>query len=113
MWLTFLGKGGSGGNDCPTLLETDQDSFVVQGWVTDQEGTVEIPHLLTGFAKPDTFIAATLTDTGRGTFLVSGRPIADAETLGQLRLDYGETAIEVPKGERTFYGAVAARKSVA
>lgn len=108
MRLTFLGKGGSGSNDCPTLYATDQDSFVVQGWVTDSPGTVEIPHLLTGFAEPRTFIGATLTDTGRGTFTVTGQPV-DSDVLSQLKLAADETAIEVPKCERTFYGATAQR----
>ncbi|MGV9666917.1 hypothetical protein [Nocardia niigatensis] len=105
MRLTFLGKGGSGDRDCPTLYATDSDSFLVQGWKTDRPDTIEIPHLLPGFADPDTFIGATMTDTGRGTFTVSGRPITDAETLGQLTLAPDETAVEVPKLERTFYGA--------
>ncbi|MFE3001384.1 hypothetical protein ACFXG4_41160 [Nocardia sp. NPDC059246] len=105
MRLTFLGKGGSGDRDCPSLYATDRDSFLVQGWKTDRPDTVEIPHLLPGFADPDTFIGATMTDTGRGTFAVSGQPITDAETIGQLTLATDETAVEVPKRERTFYGA--------
>ncbi|MEV0294854.1 hypothetical protein [Nocardia sp. NPDC050710] len=84
MRLKFLGKGGSEVTGCPTLYATDEGSYVAQGWVTGQRGTVEIPHLLLGFLEPDTFISATMTDTGRGTFLVSGRPITDDETLGQL-----------------------------
>ncbi|MRH88788.1 hypothetical protein GFY24_15270 [Nocardia sp. SYP-A9097] len=113
MRLHFLGKGGSGGNDCPTLYANDQDSYVIIGWVTDQPGTVEIPHLLLGFLEPDTFISTTLADTGRGTFTVSGRAITDPETLEQMTMETYETAIEVPKAERMFFGAVASRKSVA
>jgi hypothetical protein len=107
MRLTFLGKGGSGGNDCPTLYASDQETYVIQGWATDQSGMVEIPHLLTGFAEPRTYIGTTLTDTGRGTFVLTGRPITEPETLMQLKLAEDETAIEVPKLGRTFYGAVA------
>ncbi len=80
MRLHFLGKGGSDGNGCPSLYVTDQDTYLVQGWETNTAGTVEIPHLLTGFAEPDTFIGAELTDTGRGTFRVTGRPISDTDT---------------------------------
>ncbi|MBF6144520.1 hypothetical protein [Nocardia nova] len=112
MRLLFLGKGGSGQGQCPTLYATDQDTYLVQGWETNMVGAVEIPHLLTGFADPDTFIGATLTDTGRGTFTVTGRPITDTETLAQLELADDETAIEVPKRERKFYGATAAGGSV-
>lgn len=112
MRIRFLGKGGSGGGHCPTLYATDHDSYLVQGWQTDTVGTIEIPHLLTGFAEPDTFIGATLSDTGRGTFLISGRPITDTATLSQLDLADDETAIEVPKRERSFYGAVAAKRGI-
>lgn len=108
MWLKFLGKGGSGDGECPTLFATDTGTYVVVGWKTETPGTVEIPHLLTGFAEPDTFIGAAMTDTGRGTFLVSGRPIADRETLDQMSMEPHETAVEVPKAERTYYGVTAA-----
>lgn len=110
MRLVFLGKGGSQVNECPSLYATDQDSFVVQGWRTNIPGTVEIPHLLTGFAEPHTYIGTVLTDTGRGTFTLAGRPISDAETLIQLRLADDETAVEVPKCERMFYGATTTRR---
>ncbi|AXK88646.1 hypothetical protein SAMN05421776_10811 [Nocardia farcinica] len=110
MLLTFLGKGGSSDRDCPTLYATDRGTYLVQGWITDTAGVVEIPHLLPGFAEHDTYIGATMTDTGRGTFTLSGRPITDAETLGQLTLAADETAIEVPKLERTFYGAAVDRR---
>lgn len=109
MRLRFLGKGGSDGNGCPSLYTTDQNSYLAQGWETDTVGTVEIPHLLLGFLVPDTFIGAELTDTGRGTFRLTGRPITDAETLAQLELAGDETAIEVPKLERTFYGGISDR----
>ncbi|WP_280272664.1 hypothetical protein [Nocardia wallacei] len=68
---------------------------------------MEIPHLLTGFAEPDTFIGATLTDTGRGTFSVAGRPVTEPDVLSRLTLAEDETAIEVPKQPRRFYGNAA------
>ncbi len=104
MNLRFLGKGGSDKTGCPSLYATAQGSYLVQGWRTGEPETVEIPHLLTGFAEPDTFIGATMIDTGRGTFRLTGRPIADHETLSQLVLEDNETAIEVPKAERNYYG---------
>lgn len=106
MRLQFLGKGGSDVGGCPTLYVTDQGSYLVQGWQTGSQGTIEIPHLLTGFAEPDTFIGAKMTDSGRGTFTLSGRPIVESETLAQLDLALNETAIEVPKIRRTYYGAL-------
>lgn len=108
MYLKFLGKGGSGDGECPSLFATDTSTYVVVGWKTETPGTVEIPHLLLGFAEPDTFIGASMTDTGRGTFLISGRPIIDRETVAQMNMESHETAIEVPKAERTFYGVAAA-----
>ncbi|MGY2019421.1 hypothetical protein [Nocardia gipuzkoensis] len=105
MHLKFLGRGGSHQNGCPTLYATDRDTYVVQGWSTSQPGTVEIPHLLLGFVEPDTFIGAVLTDTGRGTFTVTGQPLTDLETLAHMAIPEHEAGIEVPKRERTFYGA--------
>ena len=107
MRLEFLGRGGSDVGQCPTLYATDQQTYLVQGWQTGQAGTIEIPHLLLGFAQPDTYIGATMTDTGRGTFVITGKPIDDGETLSQLDLAANETAIEVPKSDRRFYGAAA------
>ncbi|MFE9583073.1 hypothetical protein ACFYO1_42335 [Nocardia sp. NPDC006044] len=50
-----------------------------------------------------------MTDTGRGTFLITGRPVTDPETLTQLTIAPHETAIEVPMVERGFYGATPAQ----
>lgn len=109
MQLKFLGNGGSGGGGCPALLATDTGAYIVQGWETSDSAVIEIPHLLLGFAEPDTFVGSTMTDTGRGTFTLTGRPVIDRATLDQLDLAPGETAIEVPKCERKFYGAPAGR----
>ncbi|WP_236566864.1 hypothetical protein [Nocardia sp. CY41] len=91
------------------MLANDPCGYVVQAWKTDRADTVELPHLLLGFLEPDTFIGATLTDTGRGTFRLTGRPVTEPDLLAQLDIADGETAIEVPKLERTFYGAASAR----
>ncbi|MBF6188733.1 hypothetical protein IU443_21650 [Nocardia farcinica] len=112
MRLKFLGKGGSGQGQCPSLYATDRNTYLVQGWQTGQAGRVEIPHLLLGFVEPDTFVGATMTDTGRGTFTLSGHPVNDAEALAHLVLAEDEMVIEVPKLEREFYGAIAARSGV-
>ncbi|UGT44202.1 hypothetical protein LTV02_12765 [Nocardia yamanashiensis] len=105
MRLTFLGRGGSDVGECPTLYATDQGSYVIVGWGTRDAETIEIPHLLLGFAEPDTFIGTQLTDTGRGTFTLTGRPITEPDTLSQMTLHPHETAVEAPKVGRTFYGA--------
>ncbi|MBF6176521.1 hypothetical protein [Nocardia blacklockiae] len=110
MRLKLLGKGGSEANGCPALYATDRGSYLAVGWTTDTPETIEIPHLLTGFAEERTFIGATMNDTGWGTFTMSGRPITDHETLSQLDLADDETVIEVPKRERKFYGHAASRR---
>ncbi|WP_327139248.1 hypothetical protein [Nocardia sp. NBC_01327] len=105
--LRFLGRSGSPSGGCPALYETDPDSFLIVGWLTDSGATVEIPHVLLGFAEHDLFIGVPLTDTGRGTFTVSGRQVTDVETLAVLKLEENETAIVVPRRKRTYFGAAA------
>lgn len=104
--LHFLGKGGTEGGGCPSLYATDRNTYLVQAWQTATNGTVEIPHLLLGYARPDTYIGTALTDTGRGTFTLTGRPVTEPDLLAQLDLYPDETAIEVPMATREFYGAV-------
>lgn len=109
MKLLFLGSGGSNTNGCPSLYETDRGSFLVQGWTTGTADTVEIPHLLTGFAPPRTYLGAPLVDSGRGTFVISGRPVTESDMLDQLDLAADEAVIEVPLRKREFYGHAAAQ----
>lgn len=109
MEIRFLGRNGSKVGDCPTLYATDRGTNLVQGWQTGTPETVEIPHILLGYLEPDTFLGATLTDTGRGTFRLTGVPITDAETLEKLTMADDETAIEVPQHRRTYYGGTEAK----
>ncbi|MGK8508210.1 hypothetical protein ACRS5S_09145 [Nocardia asiatica] len=60
---------------------------------------IEIPHILLGFLEPGTCLGTTLTDTGRGTFTLSGAPVTDLEALQQMNLPDHEIAIEVVKGK--------------
>lgn len=39
MQLRFLGKETEGGNS-PTLFDTDEDMYVIQGWTVDDPGTL-------------------------------------------------------------------------
>ncbi|MGX1809760.1 hypothetical protein ACWIGI_28905 [Nocardia sp. NPDC055321] len=104
MRLNFLGKAGSQGGGCPSLYLSDRETYVVQGWQTPIPTMIEIPHSLLGFTDPDTFIGASMTDTGRGTFTLEGAAVADRETLAQMDIYPGETCVEVPKVGRTYYG---------
>lgn len=109
MRLRFLGKSGSDKKNCPSLYETDQGSYLVQGWKTDRPGTVEIPHVLLGFVGQEGFIDAAMSDTGRGSFTLSGHSVTDSETLEQLTMEDFEAAIEVPRAERTYFGGISRR----
>ncbi|MFB8276962.1 hypothetical protein [Nocardia colli] len=60
---------------------------------------IEIPHMLLGFLETGTCLDTPLTDTGRGTFTLSGTPVTDLEALQQMDLPSHETAIEVPIGK--------------
>ncbi|WP_280244384.1 hypothetical protein [Nocardia abscessus] len=78
------------------MLANDPGGYVVQAWKTDRADTVELPHLLLGFLEPDTFIGATLTDTGRGTFRLTGRPVTEPELLAQLDIADDEPPSRFP-----------------
>ncbi|MGV9413697.1 hypothetical protein ACWDOP_27665 [Nocardia sp. NPDC003693] len=108
MGFRVLGKTGSGKEGCPALCATDEGSYLLVGWKTGSPETIEIPHALLGFAEPRTFVGATMVDTGRGTFTLTGRPVTDLPTVARLDMEDYETAIEVPKSERTFFGEVPA-----
>lgn len=63
------------------------------------DAVIEIPHMLLGFLEYGTYLGTPLTDTGRGTFTLSGSPVTDLEALQQMNLPGHETAIEVPIGK--------------
>lgn len=108
MSLHLLGNGGSIKDGCPAVDDADDGRYLLVGWQTGRLDTIEIPHLLLGFVEPRTFIGAPMTDTGRGTFTLSGQPVTNPETLAQLKMEDYEAAIEVPKMERTYFGGVPA-----
>jgi hypothetical protein len=104
MRLTFLGKETQGGGS-PTLFATDRGTYVVQGWkVRGKDDSIEIPHRLLGYLEPYTYLGTELTDTGRGTFILSGRPVTDEETLSQMDIPGHEMAFEVPKEKEEWFG---------
>ena len=97
MRLTFLGKDTQGGGS-PTLYATDRDTYVVQRWKVPGQGTsVEIPNPLLRFLEPDTTLAATLSETGRDSFILSGQTVTDAGALAQMDIPGHETCIEIGK----------------
>jgi len=104
MRLTFLGKATQGGGS-PTLWATDRDTYVVQGGkLPDQPYSVEIPHRLLKHLEHGTYMGARLADTGRGSFTLSGRPVADAAALDHMDIPGHETCVEVPKENEVWFG---------
>ena len=107
MRLRFLGKETQGGGS-PTLYVTDCNSYVVQGWkVEGRNDSVEIPHRLLTHVEAGTYLGALMVDTGRGSFILSGRAVTDAEALSQTDIPGHETCVEIPKEKEAWFGGVA------
>lgn len=97
MQLTFLGKDTQGGGS-PTLFATDGNTYVVQGWrVPDEPASVEIPTKLLRHLEGSPELDASLQHTGRDSYILSGKPVTDAEALAQMDIPGHETCIEVGK----------------
>lgn len=115
MKLTFLGK-DSTPDDSPTLYATDQDSYVVQGWIVtdpeilarhplpDDEEIVEIPPALLaylvndGLDGPVTNLVPPIVEvTSNGSYIVRGKRVTDSEALGQMRIPKHESCVHVTK----------------
>ena len=106
MRLRFLGKSTQGGGS-PTLYATDRNTYVVQGWkVEGRNDSVEIPHRLLKYVEPGTYLGALMVDTGRGSFVLSGQTITDAEAFFQTEIPVRETCVEVPKAKEVWFGGV-------
>jgi hypothetical protein len=97
MKVRFIG-GESGGDGSPRLYASDRETLVVQGWKTDSDDRIEIPHRLLAYSEPGTCLVG-LTDTGHGTFILSGKPVVDPEALEQMKVPAHETAVEIPIGQ--------------
>ncbi len=69
---------------------------------------VEIPQRLLAYLEPGTYLGAVLTDTGRGSFTLIGRPVTDPQALSQTDIPGHETCVEVPKEKEVWFGGVAA-----
>lgn len=90
------------GRTCPNVNLSDHGTYVVQGYIVSpghllpaSEAVVEIPlSLLPELVEADPRDGLSLTD--RGTILVRGTQITDAEALAELDLPAGENAVEVP-----------------
>lgn len=115
MHLTFLGK-ESQPDESPTLFATDQDSYVVQGWIvtdpeilamiamSDDETIVEVPATLMAHLAKDglngdvvNVVPPIVHITANGNYIIKGSRVADLETLGQMTIPEHETCVEVSR----------------
>jgi len=113
--LRFLGKNSTPTNS-PTLYATDQDSYVIQGWivtdaailtrlaVSDDETIVEVPpalldHLvLDGLDGEVSNVVPPIVDvTPGGNYIIQGKRVTDAEALSQMSIPDHETCVQVTK----------------
>ncbi|GAA3746755.1 hypothetical protein [Salinactinospora qingdaonensis] len=117
MRLTFLGK-ESTANESPTLYATDQDSYVVQGWIVtdlavlshlelaDDETVVEVPDRLLSYLNNDGLEGAVTRPVppivhvrDNGNYILQGVRVTDAETLSQMDIPNHETCVNIPRTE--------------
>ncbi|MFD8249657.1 hypothetical protein [Nocardia sp. NPDC059691] len=107
MKVRFIG-GESGGDGSPRLYASDRDTYLVQGWKTDDDSRIEIPHRLLAYSPAGTCLTG-LEDSGHGTFYLSGKPVIDSEALAQMKIPDHETAVEVAIGQEVRPDAATAR----
>lgn len=118
--MIFLGKDPASEKvDCPSLYDTDRDTYVVQGakvidpqilsrlQLTADETCVEVPDRLMVRLTNSRLIVAddgrpapTIISTGPDTYVVKGAIVTDAEALGDMSIPEHETVVEVPKAFR-------------
>ncbi len=107
MRLILLRSTCDNGRTCPNIKLTDQGTYLVQGYVVAHqhlggcslrpgEAVVEVPSSLLPEIAADQRGQSRVHRTARGTVLVRGRLVVEAETLRELGLPAGEAAVEIP-----------------
>jgi hypothetical protein len=113
--LRFLGKDSTPTNS-PTLYATDQDSYVVQGWVVtdraalarlvvgEDETLVEVPAALLEYLALDgldgqviNMVSPIVAVTPDGHYIIQGKHVTDTEALRQMSIPDHETCVQVEK----------------
>jgi hypothetical protein len=113
--LRFLGKDSTPSNS-PTLYASDNDSYIVQGWVVtdpdvlarldvgDTEMVVEVPARLLSFLALDGLdgdvtnrVPPIVQVLDNGNYIIQGKRVDDSEALSQMTIPDYETCVEVPK----------------
>ncbi|MEV7011530.1 hypothetical protein [Streptosporangium sp. NPDC051022] len=114
MRITFLGKDpDSDKDDCPSLYDTDRNTYLVQGWRTETvvepgQTCVEVPRRLmvrmvnsSQLEAPDDERPVEITLTDRDTYLIRGKAVVDAEALAAMSIPAHEDVVEVPLALRS------------
>lgn len=107
MRLNLLRSSCGDTRSCPNINITDRGTYVVQGYlVTDlgmtgdlfspDKSVVEVPSSLLPELTGVETSGGEVRRTDRGTVLVRGRTVVDAEVLRELNLAVGEAAVEIP-----------------
>ncbi len=115
MKLRFLGKDSTPG-DSPTLYATDQDSYLIQGWIVtdaailarlsipDDETVVEVPAALLKHLTRDGVDGEVVTVappivgiTPEGNYIIQGKRVTDTNVLSQMSIPDHETCVHVAK----------------
>jgi hypothetical protein len=113
--LRFLDKDSTPTNS-PTLYATDQDSYVVQGWIVtdratvaglavgDGETLVEVPAALLEYLALDgldgqvvNMVPPLVAVTPGGHYIIQGRQVTDTGVLSQMIIPEYETCVHVEK----------------
>jgi hypothetical protein len=113
--LRFLGKESTPTNS-PTLYATDQDSYVIQGWIVtdesilaqlvvpDDETIVEVPaalldylHLDGSDAETRNLIPPVVHVESSGNYIIQGKRVTDTTVLGQMSIPDHETCVHVSR----------------
>jgi hypothetical protein len=113
--LRFLGKDSTPTNS-PSLYATDQNSYLVQGWIvsdpdtlarleiTDDTTVVEVPaRLLTHLARDGVdgdvanLVPPIVHVKPNGNYIVRGARVTDAPTLAQMNIPDHETCVTITR----------------
>ncbi len=106
MRLILLRATCDDGRTCPNINATDRGTYLVQGYLVagldlgghmpgPSESVVEIPSSLLPELATDDPTHGPVRRTDRGTFLVCGRLVVEAELLHELNIPAGEAAVEI------------------
>ncbi|HYP13401.1 MAG TPA: hypothetical protein VEQ63_05730 [Bryobacteraceae bacterium] len=117
MQLRFLGKDSTPTNS-PTLYSSDEESYVVQGWIVRDsallarldldkaDDVVEIPPALMVHLQNDgltgevgSIVSPIVHVNEKGNFIIRGKRVGDPATLAQMDIPDYESCVEVPKVE--------------